>query len=148
MAPMVWLLCPVNCEICIIRLTSLFSQTWQLSFVVKCFQWLQVCMLRPNICGVLFFSFINLSVAKVSFFWGWLLASVPFFFSKSSPSWIHLLIFSLFPEGVILTCLLLFGSAGILKVWTGLFASPFWSRIRIQDQIRISFRLQDGFMEQ
>ena len=38
-----------------------------------------------------------------------------------------------FPEGVILTCLLLFGSAGILKVWTGLIVSPFRSRIRIQD---------------
>lgn len=41
---------------------------------------------------------------------------------------------------MILTCLLLFGSAGILKVWTGLIVSPFRSRIRI--------RLQDGYMEQ
>lgn len=47
---------------------------------------------------------------------------------------------------MILTCLLLFGSAGILKVWTGLIVSPFRSRNRIEDQIRI--RLQDGYMEQ
>lgn len=51
-------------------------------------------------------------------------------------------------EGVILTCLLLFGSAGILKVWTGLIVSPFRSWIRIQDQIRIRIRLRDGYMEQ
>lgn len=63
----------------------------------------------------------------------------------------HLLTFFFFfflsiSEGVILTCLLLFGSAGILKVWTGLIVSPYRSRIRIQDQIRN--RLQDGYMEQ
>lgn len=46
---------------------------------------------------------------------------------------------------MILTRLLLFDSAGILKVWTGLIVSPFRSRITIQDQIRI--RLQDGYME-
>lgn len=53
-----------------------------------------------------------------------------------------------FSEGVILTCLLLFGSAGILKVWTGLIVPPFRSWIRIQDQIRIRIRLQDGYMDQ
>ncbi|KAI9542403.1 hypothetical protein NQZ68_020750 [Dissostichus eleginoides] len=33
-------------------------------------------------------------------------------------------------------------------VWTGLIAPPFRSRIRIQDQIRIRIRLQDGYMDQ
>lgn len=47
---------------------------------------------------------------------------------------------------MILTCLLLFGSAGILKVWTGLIVPPFRSRIRIEDQIRI--RRENGYMEQ
>lgn len=58
------------------------------------------------------------------------------------------LTFSVTCEGVILTCLLLFGSAGILKVWTGLIVSPFRSWIRIQDQIRIRIRLRDGNKEQ
>lgn len=49
-------------------------------------------------------------------------------------------------EGVILTCLLLFGSAGILKVWTGLIVSPFRSWIRIRSGL--GFRRQDGYMEQ
>lgn len=60
----------------------------------------------------------------------------------------HILTFYFsFSEGVILTCLLLFGSAGILKVWTGLSAPPFRSWIRIQDQSRIRIRLQDGYMD-
>lgn len=70
----------------------------------------------------------------------------PFSQRKLPGSCIYLHYLKHFPEGVILTRLLLFGSAGILKVWTGLIVSPFRSRIRIQDQIRI--RLQDGYMEQ
>lgn len=53
------------------------------------------------------------------------------------------LIITFFFYVVILTCLPLFGPTSIL--WTGLNVSAFWSRNRIQDQIRI--RLQDGNMD-
>lgn len=127
---------PCHCEICFIRLLSFWHTfddrvLWLNVFSCTKF-YTPLCIWWPKTC--VFYLCSSFRIQSKSF-------------GDYLYIYFHRFIYWYFiSEGVILTCLLLFGSAGILKVWTGLSVSPFRSWIRIQDQIRI--RLRDGYMEQ